>query len=177
MWKTGTLLAALFLILATGAALGSRAWAQTYPPPVGSVTVASASTTPLAGDSTELTATVRDNEGNPIADQDVTFSITSQPGNDASLGSLSKTVKTDQNGVAKVSLFAGSTPGNIVVEIVAGEKTSQLTIQVLGALLPVTGGPPPEDERDVAYWLIALIAAGAITMTGALAILARRRRS
>ncbi len=173
MRRIGIPLAAMLLTIALATALGSQAWAQTYPPPVGSLTVASSDTTPSPGECVELTGTVLDNAGNPTANQNVTFTIVSQPGNDASLSS--QTAATDPNGVARVSLCAGSTAGNVIVQVVAGDKTSQLTIQVLGAQLPPTGGSPPQDDEGLAYWLIALIVGGVATAGGVLTIVARRR--
>ncbi len=178
--RTASLLATALLMALAALALASAVQAQVYPPPVGSLTVTSESTTAPTRASIELTATVRDEQGNPIAEQDVTFTIVSQPGDDASLASLSRTVRSDQNGVARVTLFTGSTPGRIVIDIVAGDKTSQITVQVQEAALPVTGGPPPEgqDGSGLAPWLIALIAgAGApLALLGGLIILTRRRR-
>ena len=167
---------ALAMVLAA-IALTSAARAQTYPPPVGSLTVTSESTTAPTRASIELTATVRDNQGNPAANQDVTFTIVSQPGNDASLGSLSRTVTSDQNGVARVALFTGSVPGRIIVDVVTGDKTSQLTVQVQTGALPATGSPPPErqDGGGLAPWLVAFIVAGALALLGGLSALARRR--
>lgn len=162
-------------LIGTGVAL-----AQNYPPPVGSLTAQSETTTPAAGDSIAVSATVRDQEGNPIEEADVTFTIISQPGNDASLGGLSKTVLSDANGVATVTLFTGSTPGRIVLGITAGEKTSQLTLEVGGApaapAVPKTGGPPPEDDGGMPGWLIAtFVGVGLLVAGSALGALGYRR--
>jgi len=178
MWRpTVSLIVISLLVALAGAALTSEARAQVYPPPVGSLTLTSESTSAPTRASIGLTATLRDDQGNPIADQDVTFTIVSQPGDDASLGSLSHTVKSDQNGLAQVTLFTGSTLGQIVIDVVAGEKTSQITVQVLEEALPATGGPPPQDQDGEGFsvWLIAIIAGGALTMMGGLIILARHR--
>lgn len=173
-----TLLVSLLAVVAligTGVAL-----AQTYPPPVGSLTATSESTTPAATTNTVLSATVRDGQGNPIGEANVTFTIVDQPGDDASLGSLSETVKSNDNGVATVTLFTGSTPGQIVIEVTSGEKTAQLTLTVgVGGAPPAapkTGGPPPTDDGGTPAWLIAVfIGAGLLGGGAALTMLARRR--
>ncbi len=174
------LAAALTLSLLTTAtllAVGSRA--QPYPPPVGSLTVTATTTTPSSGSTTTLTATVLDNFGNPVANADVEFQITSQPGTDAgfSNGQKSITTKTGANGVASALLSAGSTPGNILVKMIAGDKTSQVTLQVQGApAAPATGGEPPsESTGGLADWQTLAIVAGVLVLLGGAAILVRRR--
>src|SRR3990170_2721139 len=127
MRKLAAGLAAVFAlsILAGGLILASEVRAQTYPPPVGSLSVRAASTS--TGSTTDVTATVLDNNGNPVEGAEVTFRITSQPGDDAQWegGGLETTALTDADGVATAVLLAGSDPGNIIIETISGDKTSQ----------------------------------------------------
>ncbi|HEU4758765.1 MAG TPA: hypothetical protein VFT91_02170 [Dehalococcoidia bacterium] len=167
------------LLIASLVAVSSRA--QPYPPPVGSLTVAATSTTPSTGGTSTLTATVLDNSGNPVANADVVFEIVSQPGTDArfSNGQSSITAKTGANGVASAVLSAGSAPGNVLVKMIAGDKTSQVTLQVQGAPgAPATGGEPPsENSGGFSDWRALLLAAGALVLVGGGAVLIRRRRT
>ena len=68
-------------ILAGGLILAGEVQAQTYPPPVGSLSVEAASTT--TGGTSDITATVLDESGNPVEGAEVVFRIVSQPGDDA----------------------------------------------------------------------------------------------
>jgi hypothetical protein len=169
-----TILIAIATAALTGAYVANEASAQSYPPPIGSMTVAADTTVPNVGANVGLSATVLDADGNPIANEDVTFTIASQPGNDAVLAS--RTGKTDQNGVVRVTLYTGTTRGEIVITVVSEAKTSQITLQAGGAL-PPTGSVPVERDGGLAGWLVALIAGAALIAAGmgALAIRARRR--
>ena len=166
-------------ILAGGLILAGEVRAQTYPPPVGSLSVEAASTT--AGSTTDVTATVLDESGNPVEGAEVVFRIVSQPGDDASWadGTLETTALTDANGIAKAVLNAGSNPGSIIIETVSGAKTSQVTVAVEEAApggLPPTGASPGSGSDDgVATWQIALMAVGAAALAGGLVLTVRRR--
>ncbi len=109
----------------------------------------------------------------------MTFTIISQPGNDAEWadGGLETTATTDANGVATVVLKAGSDPGNIIIETVSGEKTSQVTVAVESGL-PTTGGAPPLEGSGsgVPAWQIAFLAVGAAALAGGFAIVVRRNK-
>jgi hypothetical protein len=170
-------LTALVVAVLSWANTVPEAAAQSYPPPIGSLTVAASTTAPAVGANVGLSATLLDGSGNPIANESVTFTITTQPGNDASLGSLTKTTTTDANGLAKVTLYTGTTKGQIIVTVVSQSKTSQITLQAGGALPPTGEAPAERDGGSQAGWLIALIAGIALIAAGAgaLAIRARRR--
>ena len=165
-----------------GLFLAQGARAQTYPPPVGSLSVEAASTTP--GGTSNVTATVLDSAGNPVAGATVIFRLVSQPGSDAHWadGGLETTAITDANGVATAVLVAGATPGTIVVETISGEKTSQVTVAVLEEAelpieVPVTGGTPVGGTDDgLAAWQIVLLAIGAGVLAGGFAIMIRRNK-
>ena len=167
-----------------GLALSEGVRAQSYPPPVGSLSVTAASTTP--GSTTNVTATVLDNSGSPVEGAEVTFTITSQPGTDAQWanGTLTTTATTDANGVATAVLSAGSTTGSIIIETLSGEKTSQVTVAVAAEAevpveVPPTGGAPAEgSEGGLPTWQIALLAiAGAALAAGFMIVTRRNRRA
>lgn len=177
-----TLTAAMILgLLLTLAALQGAASAQPYPPPVGSLSAEATPSPAAPGATTTVTGTVLDNSGDPVPDAEVVFQIDSQPGTDAqfSNGETEITGTTDASGVATAILSVGSTPGNIIVTLVSGEKTSQVTVQVQSpAAVPPTGGQPQSSEGDsgLAAWQVALIAAGvAILLSGGVIALRWRR--
>jgi len=166
-------------ILAGGLILAGEVRAQTYPPPVGSLSVEAASTT--AGSTTDVTATVLDESGNPVEGAEVVFRIVSQPGDDATWadGSQETTALTDANGIATAVLSAGSDTGSIIIETVSGAKTSQVTVEVAEAAggLPSTGASPDsESDGGVATWQIVFLAVGAAALAGGLVIMARRNK-
>ena len=179
MRKSAIGLAAALVVgtLISGLALTQAVRAQTYPPPVGSLSVEAASTT--TGSTTSVTATILDNAGSPVEGAEVTFRITSQPGSDArwANGKLVITAITNAKGVASAVLSAGNTPGTIIVETVSGEKTSQVTVAVAAAQLPTTGGDPAESGSDgVPAWQIGLLAIGAAVLVSGLVVMIRRNK-
>ncbi|MBI1884978.1 MAG: Ig-like domain-containing protein [Chloroflexi bacterium] len=173
------LVALLTLLVATLALAAAPVASETYPPPVGSLSLTSSATTAATGSLVTLSVTVLDNDGNPVEGAEVTFRIVSQPGDDASVGSLKITKTTDEDGIATADLNTGTTPGSIIVETISGEKTSRLTIEVGEGEegVPSTGSEPAAGGGGPAVWLIALLAAGGAALTGggALLVMARRR--
>lgn len=167
---------------AGGPTLVQEARAQNYPPPVGSLSVEAASTIP--GATTNVTATVLDASGNPVVGAEVIFRITSQPGTDAHWadGGLETTAITDADGVATAVLVAGTEAGNIIIETLSGEKTSQVTVAVLEGQqvpieVPITGSTPPGGgDNGLATWQIALLAILAGTLAGGFAVMIRRSK-
>ena len=163
-------------ILAGGLILTGEARAQSYPPPVGSLSVEAASTT--TGGTSDITATVLDESGNPVEGAEVVFRIVSQPGDDATWadGSVETTALTDASGIATAVLNAGSDTGSIIIETVSGAKTSQVTVEVAEATsgLPPTGAIPESGDDGVAAWQIVFLAVGAAVLAGGLVIIARR---
>ena len=180
MSATRTLAAAIVLgLLLALATLSGNAGAQTYPPPVGSLSTQSSSTTPLAGGTATLTATVLDASGQPVAGADVLFQIDSQPGSGAkfSNGLPQITASTDTTGTATTILSVGASTGTIVIKTTSGEKTSQQTLTVRAAgELPRSGGPPSDESGGMAAWQAAIIAAGAGMLLGGTVIVVRKRR-
>jgi hypothetical protein len=182
MGKLAAGLAAVFtlMMLAGGLVLAGEARAQTYPPPVGSLSIEAGSTT--TGGTSDVTATVLDESGNPVEGAEVVFRIVSQPGDDAtwSDGSLEITALTDANGLATAVLTAGSDPGDIIIETISGAKTSQVTVAVAAAAggLPPTGASPDSEGGDngVATWQIVFVAIGAALLAGGIVVTARRNK-
>jgi hypothetical protein len=186
-WKTLLLLAVLALLFCGSGRL-STVLAQ-YPPPAGAVTVSVDETAPPTGGSVEVTCTVVDSAGAPVANEPCTFTIVSQPGADASLTSV--TVVTDDDGVAAATLYTGSTPGLIVVEVKALGVSSQVSVAtgVEPGLAPPTGtsGAPAAVPASGAggmagggplYGPLAIGAlAGAVVLAGAGAYIALKRRA
>jgi hypothetical protein len=159
--------AALALLIG-GLALAEGARAQTYPAPVGSLSVEAADAPP--GGTTDVNATVLDNDGNPVDGADVDFTIVDQPGDDARWdnGELQTTETTESDGVATAVLHAGSTPGSIIIETVSGGTTSQVTVAVQDATnLPTTGGLPADGSDGLAGWQLGFLIGAGAALAGA----------
>ncbi|MEX1253935.1 MAG: hypothetical protein WEE64_06295 [Dehalococcoidia bacterium] len=123
------------------------------------------------GEEVDVTATVADENGDPVVGEDCMFSIVSQPGDDASVDA--GPVTSDENGQATTSLSAGSTAGTVQVQADCGVFSAVLDVVVSPAALPATGGGEP-DSTSWAWLSALLVAAGAVALTGSLAM---RRRS
>lgn len=116
--------------------------AQPYPPAEPNSIVLSASPTEVAvGGTSTLSANVLDDQGDPISGVEVTFTIVSEPGDDAAVGSKLVTKDTNALGVATATLQVGSTPGQIVIEAISGQAIDQTAINV--APSPVASPTPP----------------------------------
>jgi hypothetical protein len=138
------------------------------------VEVAVSDDSPEVGDTVDLTVTVIDDAGNPVSGVECAFSITSQPGSDASLGADSGT--TDENGIAAVSLDVGSTPGVIEVTADCGAFGSEvLEITVGAAGLPPTGMSGSGTSRAWTWTVGAALVALAALAGGARLARARSR--
>ena len=182
MRKLAAGLAAVFAlgILAGGLIPAGGVRAQSYPPPVGSLSVEAAST--ITGGTSDIMATVLDESGNPVEGAEVVFRIVSQPGDDATWadGSVETTALTDAGGIAIAILSAGSNPGSIIIETVSGAKTSQVTVAVEeaapGGLPPTGASPGGGSDGGVAAWQMAFVAVGAAALAGGFVIIARRNK-
>jgi hypothetical protein len=128
---------ALLSLLTAGSLIlaGSTSRAQ-YPPPLGSVTAGVDSANPLVGSNVLLTCEVRNVSGAPVTGESCIFTIESQPGTDAALGSRS--VTTDLQGRATATLYTGTTPGVIVASMRAGALSGAVLVNVQ----PVSPLPP-----------------------------------
>lgn len=190
--------AAAFILAASAAS------AQTYPPPVDEVAATVDDTTPDLGATVELSASATDENGNPLVDVEVTFTITSNPGGasfvDDQVSSIgapmafvssadsiveiaaayasqteTATALTDEGGIARVKLYTGNEPGTIVVRVDANGVVSQVTLTTGSPqALPKTGGEP---GGATSLPLTPAMAAGAaILLLVAGAVAARRLR-
>lgn len=140
-------IATLFALTAAAFGVYPQTSNAQYPPPVGSITALSSSTSAPEGEDVLLTCQVLDTEGAPIVGADCTFTITSEPGDDAAVGSKVITKTTNEQGIATTNLYTGTTPGVITVEMVAGELTSTVVVTV-AEVSPATGSISPPDTGD-----------------------------
>jgi hypothetical protein len=182
-----------FIIFAVTASLTN---AQ-YPPPVGSASLSAAAPTVAVGGSTTLSTQILDQFGAPIVGVDVVFTIASEPGTDAALGSKTVTKVTDARGIATANLMVGSTPGVIVITSTAGVTTTSTLVQVASGSVaaPAPGAPvqplPPASiilppNTGEAGWVtsadeagapvLPFIVAGSLTVLLLLTAAARRRQ-
>ena len=127
--------AASAFVLLTGASQAQ------YPSPIGSATATTSEVNPPTGESVLLTCEVRDESGSPVAGAPCVFSIESEPGDDAAVGSKVVMRMTDESGKAYTNLYTGSTAGVILVKIQAGELSSVVLIDVAPADAPPPAAP------------------------------------
>jgi len=151
------------------------AFAQ-YPPPVGSVTANVSDAAPAVGATVTVSCVVLDSQGQPVANETCTFTITSQPSTDASLGAPSVTAKTNAQGVATATLSVGTSAGAIVVGVSAKGIQSQVTVNAQtpaatvppgaqpGAAPPTGAGEGDEGQVPVALWSVAIGAAAGLAL-------------
>ena len=119
-------------VLAIGLAFVVGASHAQYPPPGGGVSIESSDTTTDPGDNVLLTCEVFEGDGSPVPNVGCTMTIVSQPGNTASVGSISVTKLTNSQGIATTNLFVGTTPGIIIVEAEANGFVSSVIVAVEG---------------------------------------------
>lgn len=153
------------------------------PPPGNELALTADDTTAAVGGTVNLTAVITDDTGSAVAGVDCTFSIVSQPGNDASLGTVAGT--TDANGAVTVTLKVGSAAGAIEVGADCGGLAGTVSV-VAGtvegpalppASLPETGtGYLPNSDSGGNTILFALIAAFGVMLMGAGLIAVSRAR-
>lgn len=75
------------------------------------------------GGQSQITALVRDQDGNPVrGDVEVLFFT--------DLGSIDRAARTNSNGVATATLTAGDTPGTATVRAVAGPNEQTISVQI-----------------------------------------------
>ena len=129
------------LVILAGAGLGIFAPAAAnaqYPPENVTLLVAAGDLNPTVGGTVAITASANDAAGQPIEGEDCIFTITSQPGTDASVDP--ETATTDAQGLATTTLHTGSTAGDISVETGCAGVTEVLTV--------VVGTSPPASEPE-----------------------------
>jgi hypothetical protein len=119
-----------------------------YPPPGGGITLETSETSTDTGGDTLLTCSVFEEDGPPVANVLCTFTIVSEPGNDAAVGSKTVSKLTNAQGIATTNLYVGSTPGIIVIEAESRGDTSTVLVTVEGEASsppqsPVSNIQPP----------------------------------
>lgn len=138
--SVGTIITAMLLMAVTS---GGTAHAQ-YPQPSGSVEVTAAATNVTVGGSVVITATLRNDSGDVLANESCTLAIVSQPDSGASVSPTS--AETDANGVVEATVTVGSTPGFVVVRVTCGHAVGSITVvagaAVAPAATPATGQAP-----------------------------------
>ena len=175
----GTWFVAVSLGVGLAAGLVAQAWAD-YPPPGGSVVLAAEKTTADLGEDVAVTATISDQNGDPAAGVDCTFSISGQPGDDASVDAGPFT--SDAAGNVSTTLNTGSTEGTIVVAVDCGELSAQVSV-VAGtaaappASLPSTGIGAGAEAGSTGWAFWALIAMGVTVGLSGLALGWRRSKA
>ncbi len=118
---------------------GGRASAQ-YPPPEGSCSIATSSTTPDPNSSVAVSVTVLDINGKAIPGVATGLSISRQPGNDASLSGNAPA--TDSAGLVKGALQVGTSSGVIGLSAHTGVVSCAATVVVgQGAVLAAVNLP------------------------------------
>ncbi|HLF71100.1 MAG TPA: hypothetical protein VI759_02975 [Dehalococcoidia bacterium] len=116
------------MLIVSGIAVSGSVVAQ-YAPPVGSVTLVTTNSSPGAGSAVVITTQVLDVNGVPIAGEQCSFAIASEPGTDASFATSPMTV-TDAQGIASTTLNVGSTSGLVIVKASCLGMESQVLVQV-----------------------------------------------
>lgn len=161
----------LAIAVTTGALGGSLAVASAqYPPPVGNCVVVASATATDEGGSVKLTITVRDLDGNVVAAEPVTLSVTAQPGGDATVAA--DATSTDANGVVTATLNVGTTPGVVEVTAVTADVSCRASVTVQGGEvegiveLPETGTGPTESFGAEGVALLVLAVGSLLTSAG-----------
>jgi hypothetical protein len=100
------------------------------------------------------------------------FTIISEPGTDASIGGAKSSTKiTSGDGIARATLFAGSTPGTIQVQIEAAGSRGLVTVEVVApSRLPPTGGEPPGHGLPILVVVAAVSAPVCLGIASVIAI-------
>jgi hypothetical protein len=153
----GGLVAAAAVTLLGARAGGVRAQ---YPPPEGSCTIATSSTTPDPHSSVAVAVTVLDINGNAVPGVATGLSISRQPGTDASLSGIAPA--TDSSGVAKGALQVGTSSGVIGLSAHTDVVFCAATVVVgQGAVLAAVNlpdtGTGPATHGDASAALVALV--------------------
>lgn len=149
-----------------------------YPTPNGNCVITTLATASGIGSSIDITVTVRDENGNPLANVPVPLSITNQPGSDASVAAGSTT--TDASGKITGKLNLGSTGGLVEVTATASGLSCRATVSAGTSAvasdvnLPNTGTGTSTAGDALPDGLVATLLAG---MGAAAAGAALRRRA
>ena len=187
-WFSFSLKVVALAVLA--ALIGSLSAKETaaYPQPSGSVTLSGSSTNVSVGGTAELTLTVVNSAGNPIAGKSCELYISSQPGTDASI--IQDSATTGADGVITGSLYVGTTRGTVEVTANCGNLFAGLSVIAGAAVappqapvepgriaMPPTGvGPAADSETYGLGLIIALLAGGSLTLAAGSVLFLRARR-
>jgi hypothetical protein len=162
---------ALAATLATFAFAGAFATASAqYPPPVGNCVVTASATATDEGGAVNLTITVRDLDGNPVAGEPVTLTVTSQPAGGATV--TPDASATDAAGILTATLHVGEVPGLVEVTAETADVSCRTTVTVLGGEvegvieLPETGTGPLADTGVEGAAVLALAAGSVLVSLG-----------
>lgn len=146
------------------------------------VTAAAGDASVGVGGSTVITVNVVDAAGNPLADTDCTFSIKSQPGDDASVDPA--TGKTDADGNVSTTLHVGSSEGTVTVKVTCGAATTTVSVSAVAgattgpasppASLPSTGAGAGEQNGGLNLPVAAALVLAGLTLMG-VGLVAQRR--
>ncbi|MEX2245093.1 MAG: Ig-like domain-containing protein [Dehalococcoidia bacterium] len=168
---TRLLMTAAFAAALGAVALNGTASAQ-YPPPTGACIAGSSTTVTAPGGTSQITITVRDANGAPVAGAQVVLTIVSQPGSGATLTPPSGT--TGPDGTFTSTLQAGDGAGTVQVSVDCGEVTTAVSLVVgsPGQLQPPNTGTGDaltgDDPIGAAILVLALLgSAFALTAVGA----------
>jgi hypothetical protein len=124
------------------------------------------------GQEIDVTVNVLDAGAQPVAGATCTFSILSQPGDDASI--YPGPVTSDAAGNARTRLQVGTTGGTVEIAAACGDATNTLSLEVEGnsddaaeppASLPDSGAGP-NDSDSMRAVLVALLAGIGLSTAG-----------
>jgi len=168
-------------VLALVARTGTGTVSAQYPPPNGNCVATVSAATAAPGGSVIVTVTVRDVNGNPLANVPVPLSITQQPGNDASI--VPGATTTDANGQVTGTLNVGTASG--VVEVSASASGVACRASVVNGRgevasqvgLPNTGTGAAAGDLVMPSALLAIVLAGFGTVVAGVALRRADRRS
>ncbi|MBI5285044.1 MAG: hypothetical protein HY874_08125 [Chloroflexi bacterium] len=152
-----------------------------YPPPSGNCVILTSATTATPGGSVNVTVTVRDVDGKPLANVPVPLVISQQPGGDASI--VPGATTTDANGQVTGTLNVGTASGVVEVSATASGVACRASVvsgkgEVAARVdLPNTGTGPTAGDGVMPSGLLAILLAGLGTVVAGAALRRSERGS
>jgi hypothetical protein len=134
--KKFVLIGAVLAIAVATFGLYPKASQAQYPPPIGSLTALASPPSATTGSNVTLTCKLQDATGQPVAGEACTIGISSEPGDDAAVGSKVVTKTTDSQGIATTNLYTGSSAGAIVISMAAAGVSGSVVVTVSEAASP-----------------------------------------
>jgi len=180
MMLTKLTIAGMISVAVLAAASRAGSVSAQYPPPTGNCVITTSATTSAPGSTVTITVTVRDENGNPVANVPVPLNITKQPGNDASVTAGSTT--TDAQGKVTGTLKLGSASGIVEVTATASGVSCSASVAAGAAAvlpevaLPSTGTGATAAGAAMPRGIAAMLLAG-IGMVAAGAVIRRTAKS